>query len=228
MSFRASNVNEVKDAATIILIRKDGVKRSFLIGKRGSKAAFMPSKHVFPGGAWEATDNEIDSAKTMAKKQIRLLSLEADPAISSSLAMTAVRELWEETGLRLSTKCAVKKHPKNWKRFFLEDQGPDLSGLKFFFRAVTPPGRPRRFDARFFFCEAHYIYDDLDNFSKASGELSELRWVDINYTDTLELPKITKIVISYLKDLIASNYNYAYVPFYSGGSEGLDCKRLEF
>ena len=72
------------------------------------------------------------------------------------------------------------------------------------------------------------IYDDLDNFSKASGELSDLQWVDINYLHTLELPKITKIVVGYLRELIISNYNYAYVPFYSGGSNGLDRKRLEF
>ena len=220
-------MNDLKDAATIVLIRKDGFKNSLLVGRRGSKAAFMPSKYVFPGGSWEPKDNEIPLVQSLSDKQSGLIALEADPIMSSSLGVTALRELWEETGLRLSPKYPIEKHLKSWQGFYVEDQGPNLGSLQFFFRAVTPPGRSRRFDARFFFCESNHIYDDLDNFSKASGELSDLQWVDINYLHTLELPKITKIVVGYLKELILSNYNYTYVPFYSGGSDELDYKRLK-
>ena len=221
-------MDDVKDAATVLLIRKDGLKRSLLIGRRNSKAAFMPRKFVFPGGAWDPTDIEIRPSQPLSNRQIRLLALEADTAISSSLGITAIRELWEETGLRLSTKCFPSKHPKSWNGFFMEDQGPNLSTLHFFFRAVTPPGRLRRFDARFFFCEASYIYDDLDNFSNASGELTELQWVDINYVHTFEMPKITKIVVEYLKELILTDFNYADVPFYLGESGEFTAKRLKF
>ena len=221
-------INNLKDAATIVLIRKEGLKNSLLVGRRGPKAVFMPNKYVFPGGGWEPKDNEIPLAQPLSDKQSRLLALEANPAISSSLSVTALRELWEETGLRLSPKFPIEKHSKSWQGFFVEGQGLNLGSLQFFFRAVTPPGRSRRFDARFFFCESNNIYDDLDNFSKASGELSDLQWVDINYLHTLELPKITKIVVGYLKELIISNYNYVNVPFYSGGSDGLDQKRLKF
>jgi 8-oxo-dGTP pyrophosphatase MutT (NUDIX family) len=221
-------MNGLKAAATIVLIRKDGLKSSVLMGKRSSKAAFMPSKYVFPGGAWEPSDNELHLMQPLCNKQIGLLALEADPTMSASLGVTALRELWEETGLRLSPKYPIKKGSRSWQGFFAEKQGPNLSGLRFFFRAVTPPGRSRRFDARFFFCDSKHIYDDLDDFSKASGELSDLQWVDLDFLHTLELPKITKIVVGYLRKLIISNYNYAYVPFYSGGSNGLDRKRLEF
>ena len=221
-------MNVLTDAATIVLIRKEGLKSSLLMGKRGSKAAFMPNKYVFPGGAWESHDNQIQPCHPLSDRQIGLLALEADPTMSTSLGVTAIRELWEETGLRISEKCPFKKHANSCQRFFSEDQCPNLGPLQFFFRAVTPPGRSRRFDARFFFCKANYIYDDLDDFSKASGELSDLQWVDINKFDTLELPKITKIVVGYLKKLVLCNYNYASVPFYSGGSDGLDRKRLEF
>ena len=220
-------MNDLKDAATIVLIRKSGSKTSLLMGRRGSKATFMPSKYVFPGGAWELMDNDIPIVEPLSDKQSQLLALEADPSTSSSLGVTALRELWEETGLRILPKCPVKKYSKSWRGFFVEDQGLNLSGLRFFFRAVTPPGRSRRFDARFFFCESNLIYDDLDNFSKASGELSDLQWIDIDFLHTLELPKITKIVVGHLKELMISNYNYVYVQFYSGGSDGLDQKRLE-
>ena len=221
-------MNEIKDAATVLLIRKDGLKSSLLMGRRGSKAAFMPSKFVFPGGAWDPIDNEIQASQPLSKRQTGLLSLEADPSMSYSLGITAIRELWEETGLRLSIKCCPLKHPKSWDGFCMESQGPNPSALQFFFRAVTPPGRLRRFDTRFFFCDASHIYDNLDDFSRASGELSELQWVDIDYFHTFELPKITKIVVEYFKEAILSNFNYADVPFYSGEYGELTAKRLKF
>ena len=77
-------------------------------------------------------------------------------------------------------------------------------------------------------CDASYIYDDLDDFSNASGELTELQWVDINCVHTFEMPKITKIVVEYLKKFILTGFNYADVPFYYGESGGLTAKRLKF
>ena len=47
---------EVKDAASVILIRNRKTKPSVLMGQRGKNAAFMPKKFVFPGGAVEETD----------------------------------------------------------------------------------------------------------------------------------------------------------------------------
>ena len=67
--------------------------------------------------------------------------------------------------------------PKDWKAFAEAGFLPDASGMQYVFRAITPPGRPRRFDARFFFVDADLLQSDLDDFSAASEELSHLQWI---------------------------------------------------
>ncbi|PHQ69134.1 MAG: DNA mismatch repair protein MutT, partial [Paracoccus sp.] len=46
----------IRDAATMILLRRDAGGGAVLMGMRGASAVFMPSKYVFPGGAVDATD----------------------------------------------------------------------------------------------------------------------------------------------------------------------------
>ena len=221
-------MTEIKNAATVVLIRQNEVGYFILMGKRKPTAAFMPSKYVFPGGGWEEQDNLVPVASRINCHQKELLNLETDFVESSNLGITAIRELWEETGLRLSSKGKFNSFPSNWREFFSEDQVPDVSNLQFFFRAITPPGRTRRFDARFFFCDARYIYNDLDDFNNASGELIFLRWVEISQAKNLELPTITRIVIEHLTTLIKSNFIYDFIPFYSGDSDGLKKRKLRF
>ncbi|HUF44051.1 MAG TPA: NUDIX hydrolase, partial [Aestuariivirgaceae bacterium] len=43
-----------RDAATLIILRRDGAKTRVLMGKRHSDHAFMPGKYVFPGGRVDA------------------------------------------------------------------------------------------------------------------------------------------------------------------------------
>ena len=46
----------VRNAATVIVLRDRLEKPAILMGQRGAKAAFMPNKFVFPGGAVDAAD----------------------------------------------------------------------------------------------------------------------------------------------------------------------------
>ena len=219
-------MTEIKNAATIVLIRQERQKNYVLMGKRNSRVSFMPCKYVFPGGAWDKVDTDVPFVQGVTNHQKKLLMLETDFSQSDSLGITAVRELWEETGLRLSTSGNFSDYPLSWKEFFSKNQGPNLSNLNFFFRAITPSGRPRRFDARFFFCNARHIFNDLDDFKQASGELSDLKWVEIFQAQYLELPRITKTVLEHLLGLIKANFKYYYVPFYAGRSEAFNEKKL--
>ena len=45
-----------RDAATLIVIRRDGATPRILLGQRHGSHAFMPGKFVFPGGRLDAAD----------------------------------------------------------------------------------------------------------------------------------------------------------------------------
>jgi hypothetical protein len=69
--------------------------------------------------------------------------------------------------------------PKGWDRFHELDAAPHLSPLTFIGRAVTPPYRPRRFDARFFMADAEEAL--IDERPPVDGaELSDLQWVTLD------------------------------------------------
>ena len=188
----------VRDAATLILVRDAGRNPSILMGQRGKSAAFMPDKFVFPGGAVDAADAEVALPAPVGVPCRRRLAEHNTGASPEALATAAIRELWEETGLRLG-RPGPWSAPEHWRDFAASGLAPDATALRFFFRAVTPPGRPRRFDARFFLADAAAVADDPDDFSRAEDELSHLHWVPLGEVRALNLPFITRIVLGELQ-----------------------------
>src|SRR5882672_10467140 len=137
-----------KDAATLILIDRSGDKPKVLVGKRHDNVVFMPGKYVFPGGRVDKADNRIPVAAPITK-ELEANLLKGSPKIAASraraLAVAAIREACEETGLCLGRK--VEKPAKldgAWKPFTDAGLLPDPSGLFLIARAITPPGRVRR------------------------------------------------------------------------------------
>ncbi len=53
----AEPVIRPKDAATIILVRRQRRKLYVLMGMRHSRHAFMPDRYVFPGGRVDRADH---------------------------------------------------------------------------------------------------------------------------------------------------------------------------
>ncbi|WP_284162498.1 NUDIX hydrolase [Frigidibacter sp. SD6-1] len=186
-------------AATVILVRRDGPEPTVLMGQRGAGAVFMPSKYVFPGGAVDAADADVALAAGLGPLCAARLGWQSDPGLETALAAAAVRELWEETGLALGAPGAA---PQGWSGFETTGLAPSASALRFFFRAITPPGRPRRFDARFFLADAAALHADPDDFSRASDELSHLHWVPVAEARRLNLPFITEVVLAELSTLL--------------------------
>ena len=48
-----------KDAATLVIIRRDGNKPRVLMGRRAAGHKFMPNKYVFPGGRVGPGDDRL-------------------------------------------------------------------------------------------------------------------------------------------------------------------------
>ena len=140
----------LRDAATIVLLRDRRTRPAVLMGQRGAGAAFMPSKYVFPGGAVDAADAGIPLAAPPGPT-CRARLTDDSRATPQALAAAAIRELWEETGQVLGSPGAWADAPRGWRGFAATGHVPDASGLCFIFRAVTPPGRPRRFRCAFSF-----------------------------------------------------------------------------
>lgn len=188
-----------RDAATLILVRRDGPAPQVLMGRRGGGHAFMPDKWVFPGGRVDRGDARAPAATELRPEVAAKLALTAPrrPALPRALALAAVRETFEEAGLLLATPVAPRPAADPWRPYLALGAAPDLSALSFVARAITPPYRPRRFDARFFMAEADRLLS-LDR-APDCGELDEIAWFTLAEARALDLPNITRFVLDDLE-----------------------------
>lgn len=217
----------IRDASTVIVLRDAPASPRVLMGQRGKNAAFMPNKFVFPGGAVDPQDAEVPIASLPAESEMHRLDQHADAGSAKPLLAAAIRELWEETGLTLGTSPAPDgPPPTGWEGFYASGLTPAASDLQFVFRAITPPGRPRRFDARFFVLRAEQLSNDLDDFSRAQDELSHLQWVPLNEARKLNLPFITEVVLAEIGALAKTGQPPSSVPFFNNTSDKSEFFRL--
>jgi 8-oxo-dGTP pyrophosphatase MutT (NUDIX family) len=181
------------DAATLIIVRFDGPVPRILMGQRHPSHVFMPGKFVFPGGRLESGDGRRIVARegdpiTMQKLKMRMRG-KPSHARARGLLLAAIRETFEETGLLVGHDDV--NHP------------PDLSGLIYIARAITPPGRSRRFDSRFFVCDAQLVSNLNAPHPLEATELLTLKWVTLEDALELNLPSITKDILGLLEPFLA-------------------------
>jgi 8-oxo-dGTP pyrophosphatase MutT (NUDIX family) len=112
--------------------------------------------------------------------------------------MAAIRETYEETGLVLGEPDTptLKTRSPHWRNFLQFDVNPRLDRLHLIARAITPPYRNRRYDARFFMADAELIQGDVHEAPEGSGELLQLHWVTLPDAQDLALPSITRMVLA--------------------------------
>jgi len=193
-----------RDAAALILVRREGPQPSVLMGHRHHKHVFMPNTFVFPGGRVDLEDARVPVAAPLRPPVAERLTRSATPRRAQALALAAIREAFEETGLFIGRP---PKEPVDrdrlaptWQPFFDTGLAPALDLLDYVFRAITPPGDVRRFNARFFICDAAHAQGTLGG----SGELVDLTWLPIDEAlTTPNTPGITKMVLREVKRLLA-------------------------
>jgi 8-oxo-dGTP pyrophosphatase MutT (NUDIX family) len=222
---RLIDKSAIRDAATIIVLRDAATRPSVLMGQRGASAAFMPGKFAFPGGAVDANDATVPVTPLTARDELRLAS--ESTLAPTALAAAAIRELWEETGQVLGHPGVWPDPPQGWRGFAATGHLPHATALEFFFRAVTPLGRPRRFDARFFLADVDHLQTDPDDFSNAEDELAHLQWVPLADARQFNLPFITQVVLAELVSHIARGGPPASVPFFRNDDEAHLVTRLD-
>jgi 8-oxo-dGTP pyrophosphatase MutT (NUDIX family) len=191
-----------KDAATLIIVRHGGREPRVLLGKRSAAHKFMPNKFVFPGGKVDAGDSRIRPPHDLHPEVLRRLSGGCSETRARALALAAIRETYEETGLVVGEPHTptLKSRSRHWAEFLKYDVNPRLDVLHYIARAITPPYRNRRFDARFFMVDAQHVQGEVHERPEGSGELLDLHWVGLSRAQQMEqLPHITRTVLGELE-----------------------------
>ena len=166
-----------RPAATLILVRDASAGMEVFMIRRTQAAAFMGGAHVFPGGGVDAGDASAELAAHCEglddAEASRLLGVERG---GLAYWTAALRECFEEAGLLLAHDAEGSYADLNdaerlqvfaqWResvragRATLADlcreHGLRLAAgrLAYYSHWITQPGRPRRYDTRFFVAEA--------------------------------------------------------------------------
>jgi len=210
-----------RDAATLIVIDRTPGEPHVLVGRRHERHAFMAGKFVFPGGRMERSDARMQSLGTLKRLcERRLLFGMPERAKNKgrTLALTALRETLEETGLVIGRKHKpagkIRSCPSDWRTFYETGVLPDLSRLTFVARATTPPGRTRRFDTRFFIVDRSDVAAELADPSGPDGEFVELKWLPLSAAKVSpDMPTISKTVLIEIEKRFSARGNPP-VPYY--------------
>ena len=162
-------------AATVVVLREGPAGFEVLLTHRPATMAFAAGMHVFPGG-------RVDAADGAAGLSARSAIANAEAAVR----VAAIRELWEESGILLADSAAGPGDVAAARAALVEgsiDFGQVVDRLDLRLRTdllhplsrwVTPPGYPRRFDARFF---AAVLPAETPEATMASGEVVALEWI---------------------------------------------------
>src|SRR5687768_6050562 len=91
-----------RDAGSIIIWRQGAEGAEVLMGRRSRKAVFVPDFFVFPGGRLDPADSAVRAATPLDAEAVTRMGVRGNVALAEALALAAVRETFEETGLLLA------------------------------------------------------------------------------------------------------------------------------
>jgi 8-oxo-dGTP pyrophosphatase MutT (NUDIX family) len=192
------------DAATLIILRRDGDDTRVLMGKRHSEFRLHARQIRLsrrPGRCRRLPAQARGRSRPGGRRQ-------ADGADArAALAGAGPRPCHGGGARDLRGSGTDRRHANHgpprtrsnaWRAFLDTGYAPDLRGLRYFARAITPPGRPRRFDTRFFVLDAVHVVNAAAP-AKVTEELLDPCWLRLDEAAQLELPNITKDILTRLK-----------------------------
>lgn len=177
----------IRDAACLLIVDLTKSEPELLMGRRHADQVFLPNKWVFPGGRVEEEDRQF-AAEFRGTFQPADLANEIRP-----FALAGIRELFEETGLLIGSPGPLHDPSAGWRTFALSGQTPAPEHLIPLARAITPPGRVRRYDTWFFVASTSALSADS---AATDGELLDLDWFTLSEARDLDLPNITRLVLN--------------------------------
>lgn len=115
----------IRPAATVVLLRDGADGLEVWLQQRATTLAFAAGMYAFPGGRVDEAEDTSQVVHDVS--HAAAVWGDDDVEVTRAHVAAAVRETWEESGVRLDASTLVP-----WTRW------------------VTPPGETRRFDARFY------------------------------------------------------------------------------
>lgn len=208
-----------RDAATLVIVDRAAPMPRILMGRRRPDQVFLPDTFVFPGGRVEAADRSLARRHALSPAEADCLktAMRGRPSDvrAAALALAAIRETFEETGFIVGERRRgeMPVTAGGWSGFLAEGFQPCLGALSFLARAITPPGRPRRYDTRFFVVDAAHV---AHRTTRIDGELLDIDWFTVDKARTLKLPSITRHVLEDIAAFLGRGRagNAEAVPFY--------------
>jgi 8-oxo-dGTP pyrophosphatase MutT (NUDIX family) len=180
-----------RDAASLILLRGEGTGLEVLVGRRSTRAKFMPGVYVFPGGGIEVPDRLPWSVEEGAEALA--------PRLRCS-ARAALRETWEEVGVLVGREVAPP--PKTSENlparlpiehaYRARGLAAAIDRLLYVGRAITPSYSPRRFNTRFFLGDSGDVFGE----PRASDELDDAGWRRIEGGFLANLRDVTRFMLA--------------------------------
>ena len=171
-----NKMQPIRPAATVMLVREARAGFEIFMLKRTGRAAFAGGMFVFPGGRVDGDDHlhKYDAVRVGPSAQ-QAAQVEALGAEWRGYWVAGIRESFEEAGLLLAyrdggllslagrgerERIMAYRQPLHAGEVTLfeicrrENLRLAVDRIHFHNRFVTPKGRPRRFDTRFFIAEA--------------------------------------------------------------------------
>lgn len=218
-SIRRPSALTPRDAGSVIVVAMNGETPRLLMGRRAVSHVFMPGRAVFPGGRVERCD--LAAAQNFSLRDEALARLSAltarrfDDRRAIAVALAAIRETWEETGVMIARPGAFEDAPGPWRAFADKGLRPDPTSLIPLARAITPPGHPRRYDARFFVTSDASIAHREP--APPTDEFDHVEWHTLDSLEDLPLADITRQIIKDLHQRIVDGSWHRVpptIPFY--------------